>query len=375
MDLVSQCGSVIACRLSPSQKAEIVAMVKASPKAPVTLAIGDGGNDVTMIQEAHIGVGIAGHEGMQAVRAADIEVGQFRCLAHLILLHGRWNYLRIRNLITFTFYKNAVLICSLMWFSSYCGWSGQTLYDSYLMVGWNVAYTLLPILVLGILDQDLQAWIVWQAPRILQCLPPFGVKQILCTLLNALYHATLLVQLTAPSVAATALDTGGLFLLGTRFYGILIATVTLKAVSLMHPMYRFTRWHAAALVTGFSAYVAFVQVYARLYRVWPNDVFADLYGLAHPARNEQPVLRLLLYPVLTLLLDATARVLQVVVAPTNADILAELEVAQGLPDTVASDRRRTQDTTGFMLQRCETFRKCELSPLEKVLQQLAHLQR
>ncbi|EQC42884.1 hypothetical protein SDRG_00602 [Saprolegnia diclina VS20] len=379
MDLVSQCGSVIACRLSPSQKAEIVAMVKASPKAPVTLAIGDGGNDVTMIQEAHIGVGIAGHEGrMQAVRAADIGVGQFRCLSHLILLHGRWNYLRVTNLITFTFYKNAVLIGSLLWFSCSCGWSGQTLYDSYLMVGWNVAYTLLPLLVLGIFDQDLQAWIVWQAPRILQCLPPFGVKQILCTLLNALYHATLLVLLTMPSVLGTSLDTGGLFLLGTRFYGILIVTVTLKGLSLMHPMYRFTRWHIAALVVGVLAYVAFVQVYARLYRVWPNDVFADLYGLASPARDEQPLLRLLLYPVLTLLLDATARVFQVLVAPTNADILAELEVAprgRRMPGTVASDRWRTQDTTGFMLQRCETFRKLELSPLDKVLQQLARLQR
>ena len=86
--------AVIFCRASPLQKA-LVARLLRKANVGVTLAIGDGANDVGMIQAAGVGVGIAGNEGMKAVMAADFALAQFRFLADLVLVHGRWSYQRI----------------------------------------------------------------------------------------------------------------------------------------------------------------------------------------------------------------------------------------------------------------------------------------
>jgi phospholipid-translocating ATPase len=102
--LCKQCKSVICCRVSPSQKAMVVRMVKLGLDV-MTLSIGDGANDVAMIQEAHVGVGIAGEEGRQAVMSSDYAIGQFRFLSRLILVHGRWSYRRIAEMIANFFYK------------------------------------------------------------------------------------------------------------------------------------------------------------------------------------------------------------------------------------------------------------------------------
>ena len=89
------CKAVIACRVSPAQKQLIVKMVKDGlPNKPITLSIGDGANDVPMIQEAQIGVGISGKEGRQAVNSSDFAIAQFRFLKRLLLVHGRYNYRR-----------------------------------------------------------------------------------------------------------------------------------------------------------------------------------------------------------------------------------------------------------------------------------------
>lgn len=90
--LAMQANTVICCRTSPAQKAAVVKLMKQQGK--MTLAIGDGGNDVHMIQEAHIGVGIAGKEGLQAARASDYTTVRFRFLKRLLLVHGRYSYKR-----------------------------------------------------------------------------------------------------------------------------------------------------------------------------------------------------------------------------------------------------------------------------------------
>lgn len=102
--LCKQCKSVICCRVSPSQKAAVVQMVKTGLDV-ITLSIGDGANDVAMIQEAQIGVGIAGEEGRQAVMSSDYAIGQFRFLTRLLLVHGRWSYRRLAETIANFFYK------------------------------------------------------------------------------------------------------------------------------------------------------------------------------------------------------------------------------------------------------------------------------
>ena len=107
--LCKECRSVLCCRVSPAQKAAVVAMVKHGLDV-ITLSIGDGANDVAMIQEAHVGVGIAGEEGRQAVMSSDYGIGQFRFLTRLVLVHGRWSYRRMAETIANFFYKVSYLL-------------------------------------------------------------------------------------------------------------------------------------------------------------------------------------------------------------------------------------------------------------------------
>ncbi|KAG2702197.1 hypothetical protein I3760_06G079200 [Carya illinoinensis] len=93
LNLSLNCTSVVCCRVSPLQKAQVTSLVKKGGQK-ITLSIGDGANDVSMIQAAHIGIGISGMEGMQAVMASDFAIAQFRFLTDLLLVHGRWSYLR-----------------------------------------------------------------------------------------------------------------------------------------------------------------------------------------------------------------------------------------------------------------------------------------
>ena len=102
--LCKKCKAVLCCRVSPAQKAAVVELVKIGLDV-MTLSVGDGANDVAMIQKADVGVGIAGEEGRQAVMSSDYAIGQFRFLQRLILVHGRWSYRRIAEAIANFFYK------------------------------------------------------------------------------------------------------------------------------------------------------------------------------------------------------------------------------------------------------------------------------
>jgi hypothetical protein len=96
-DFVELCDgscSVICCRMSPSQKGRMVMLMRRVHPNLCTLAIGDGANDVNMIQSANIGIGVRGKEGMQAVLASDYAITRFRFLLPLLLVHGHWNYRR-----------------------------------------------------------------------------------------------------------------------------------------------------------------------------------------------------------------------------------------------------------------------------------------
>ncbi|KAL6524039.1 Alanine aminotransferase 2 [Orobanche minor] len=138
--------TAICCRVTPSQKAQakLVELLKSCDYR--TLAIGDGGNDVRMIQQADIGVGISGREGLQAARAADYSIGKFRFLKRLIL---------------------SLLICFIqIFFSFISGVSGTSLFNSVSLMAYNVFYTSVPVLV-SVLDKDLSERTVMQHPQIL----------------------------------------------------------------------------------------------------------------------------------------------------------------------------------------------------------------
>uniref|UniRef100_A0A1I8A4R1 PhoLip_ATPase_C domain-containing protein n=1 Tax=Steinernema glaseri TaxID=37863 RepID=A0A1I8A4R1_9BILA len=107
LKLIKICRSVLCCRSTPLQKAALVKLVKKRLGGKV-LAIGDGANDVSMIQSADVGIGISGHEGMQAVMASDYALARFRFLTRLLFVHGHWSYSRLALVILYFFYKNAV---------------------------------------------------------------------------------------------------------------------------------------------------------------------------------------------------------------------------------------------------------------------------
>lgn len=108
LQLAQRCTAVLICRATPLQKATVVKLVKERLQA-LTLAIGDGANDVGMIQCADVGVGISGQEGMQAVMASDYALVRFRHLRRLLTVHGHWAYHRLSVMVLYFFYKNAVI--------------------------------------------------------------------------------------------------------------------------------------------------------------------------------------------------------------------------------------------------------------------------
>ncbi|XP_074344212.1 phospholipid-transporting ATPase 2-like isoform X2 [Apium graveolens] len=156
--------TAICCRVTPSQKAQLVGILKSCDYR--TLAIGDGGNDVRMIQQADIGVGISGREGLQAARAADYSIGKFRFLKRLILVHGRYSYNRTAFLSQYSFYKSLLICFIQIFFSFVSGVSGSSLFNSVSLMAYNVFYTSIPVLV-SVLDKDLSERTVMQHPQIL----------------------------------------------------------------------------------------------------------------------------------------------------------------------------------------------------------------
>ncbi|BFZ06129.1 hypothetical protein BsWGS_09169 [Bradybaena similaris] len=154
-ELCSRCVAVLCCRMSPIQKAEVVAMIKNSPGRPVTAAIGDGANDVSMIQEADVGLGIMGKEGRQAVRNSDYAFGKFKFVRRALLLHGHLYYNRIAILVQYFFYKNVAWITAQFFYAIFNSFSEQSLYDPFFLVFYNLTFTSLPILFYGLFEQHI----------------------------------------------------------------------------------------------------------------------------------------------------------------------------------------------------------------------------
>lgn len=152
LDISDSMDVVLACRVSPKQKADIVQMVKSKYPEKTALSIGDGANDVAMIMKADVGVGIAGREGMQAARSSDFAIGQFKFLRPLLFVHGRECYRRNSDLVCYTFYKNMLYVLAQFWFGFYSVFSGQTLYDSFIYQMFNISFTGLPIMWYAVFD-------------------------------------------------------------------------------------------------------------------------------------------------------------------------------------------------------------------------------
>ncbi|KAH6724008.1 putative phospholipid-transporting ATPase [Leptodontidium sp. MPI-SDFR-AT-0119] len=165
-DLVILVDSVICCRASPSQKASLVKRVRTKVKKSLTLAIGDGANDIAMITDAHVGIGISGKEGLQAARIADYSIAQFRFLQRLLFVHGRWNYVRTARYILATFWKELLFYLLQALYQRWTGYTGTSLFESTSLTVFNTLFTSLAVILLGIFEQDLNASTLLAVPEL-----------------------------------------------------------------------------------------------------------------------------------------------------------------------------------------------------------------
>ncbi|KAL0956262.1 hypothetical protein HGRIS_002416 [Hohenbuehelia grisea] len=265
LELAIMCKAVICCRVSPLQKALVVKLVKKNQKS-ILLAIGDGANDVSMIQAAHVGVGISGVEGLQAARSSDVAISQFRFLKKLLLVHGAWSYRRLSKLILYSFYKNIVLYMTQFWYSFFNNFSGQIAYESWTLSLYNVVFTVLPPLVIGVFDQFVSARILDRYPQ----LYTLGQKNEFFTKTafwlwvgNALYHSLVLfvfsvILFWGDLKQATGLDSGHWFW-GTTLYLAVLLTVLGKAALISDI---WTKYTVAAIPGSFVFTMLFLPLYA-----------------------------------------------------------------------------------------------------------------
>ncbi|KAF9021969.1 hypothetical protein BDP27DRAFT_1353585 [Rhodocollybia butyracea] len=190
---VPLCEGVIGCRVSPLQKSGVVKLVKDNLHV-MTLAIGDGANDVSMIQAADVGVGIFGEEGLQAVNSSDYAIAQFRFLKKLLLVHGHWSYARNGTMILNFWYKNVVPTGIVWWFQIYCAWSASYAMDYNYILFWNFIWTIAPVVGIGLFDR------VLGVPKILMDIPElyhygrerywFRWRDFYLYMLDGLYQST-----------------------------------------------------------------------------------------------------------------------------------------------------------------------------------------
>ena len=163
--LITKIDSVICCRASPAQKASIVQAIRAEQPG-LTMAIGDGANDIAMITSSHVGIGISGKEGLQAARVADYSIAQFRFLQHLLLVHGRWNYVRTAKFILWTYWKEMFFYMVQALYQHTNGYTGSSLYENWSLTVLNTLFTSLCVIVPGIFEQDLRADTLLAVPEL-----------------------------------------------------------------------------------------------------------------------------------------------------------------------------------------------------------------
>ncbi|XP_063160925.1 phospholipid-transporting ATPase IH isoform X1 [Candoia aspera] len=157
LEICRNCSAVLCCRMAPLQKAQIVKLIKWSKEHPITLAIGDGANDVSMILEAHVGIGVIGKEGRQAARNSDYAIPKFKHLKKMLLIHGHFYYVRISELVQYFFYKNVCFIFPQFLYQFFCGFSQQPLYDTAYLTLYNISFTSLPILLYSLMEQHVSS--------------------------------------------------------------------------------------------------------------------------------------------------------------------------------------------------------------------------
>ncbi|XP_041932103.1 probable phospholipid-transporting ATPase IIB isoform X3 [Alosa sapidissima] len=270
VELACQCPAVVCCRCSPTQKAQIVRLLQQHTNNR-TCAIGDGGNDVSMIQAADCGIGIEGKEGKQASLAADFSITQFKHIGRLLMVHGRNSYKRSAALGQFVMHRGMIISTMQAVFSSIFYFASVPLYQGFLMVGYATIYTMFPVFSL-VLDQDVKPEMALLYPELYKDLTKgrsLSFKTFLIWVLISVYQGGILMY-------------GALLLFESEFVHVVAISFTaLVLTELLMVALTVRTWHWLMVVAEFFslgcylASLAFLNEYFGIGRV-SLGAFLDL---------------------------------------------------------------------------------------------------
>ncbi|XP_055343219.1 probable phospholipid-transporting ATPase IA [Paramacrobiotus metropolitanus] len=329
LELAISMKSVLCCRVSPMQKADVVQLVRSDNPKVVTLAIGDGANDVAMIQTAHVGVGISGKEGLQAVCASDYAISQFRFLQKLLLVHGAWSYERIAKLILYCYHKNITLYIMQFYYAIASSFSGQTMFERWTIGLYNLAFTAAPPFILGIFDRSTSDSTRMEYPALYQPGQTgafFNFRVFWRWIATALFHAAIIFaftyfMFTHETLWSDGLNSGG-FVFGAAAYTYVIMVVCLKAGLEMNS------WTSASHIGIWGSILSwfiFLPIYANL---WPHllNFGEDFVGVDRALFGSWLFwFGLLLVPVVTLIFDICYKIYINLFHPSVVDRVRQIE--------------------------------------------------
>uniref|UniRef100_A0A671VVJ9 Phospholipid-transporting ATPase n=1 Tax=Sparus aurata TaxID=8175 RepID=A0A671VVJ9_SPAAU len=376
------CQTVICCRVTPLQKAQVVQLVKKYKQA-VTLAIGDGANDVSMIKAAHIGVGISGQEGMQAVLSSDYSFAQFRYLQRLLLVHGRWSYLRMCKFLRYFFYKNFTFTFVHFWYAFFCGFSAQTVYDEWFITVYNLVYTALPVLGMSLFDQDVNDRWSFQYPQLYtpgQLNMYFSKKAFVRCMMHSCYSSLILFFIPWAAIYDTVRDDGK-DIADYQSFALLAQTCLLFVVSIQLCL----DTHYWTAVNQFFIWGSLAAYFAVTFTMYSNGmffIFTSAFPFIGTARNSlnQPNIWLTIFltSLLCILPVVAFRFIVILLRPTINDKMRKEALPAPAPRKPA--RRISTRRSGYAFSHAQgygdlvTSRKFLLRPL-KINTWIAHLAR
>jgi len=331
LGLVKNCNSVICSRVPPLIKALIVKFVRSYSKE-VCLSVGDGANDVSMIQEASIGVGLFGKEGTQAARSADYSIRKFSHLKRLLFVHGRYSLLRNTTLIHYSIYKNSCFALGQYWFSLYCGFSGQRIYNDWMMLFFNILFTSVPTIFAALFEKDLTEDILEKNPELYKRLKTgylFNYKTTFFWFMNAMWHSLVIFFLSFflfqnDSISFSG-KTSGIWTIGFMVQTFAVVIVLLRLA--IETKYWVTPVHLA-IEGSIFLYFLILTIQSLMYKLFPDEY----YVFEFTASTSVFYLMLVLIIVSSLILDIVYKFVQRTYYPLNWHILQEQKLNNATQD-------------------------------------------
>lgn len=325
VELCTKTDSVICCRASPSQKALMVTHIRNTDKKLVTLAVGDGANDIAMIQSADIGVGIAGKEGLQASRSADYSLGQFRFLLKLLLVHGRYNYVRTSKFVLCTFYKELLFYLTQMIYQRHTMFSGTSLYEPWSLSMFNTLFTSLPVLCIGMFEKDLKPMTLLAIPELYsigRLSESFNLRVFLYWMFLAALNSVIITFLNWKIWAFSSLLDNTIYPIGVINFTAIVTLVNVKC--------QFLETHnrnilaICSVIISVGGWLLWCCLLPGIYS--QDEAYDVLTGLYHQfGRDITFWCACLVLVVLPLIIDVVFKTVKIMIRPSDSEIAMELE--------------------------------------------------